>query len=198
MMYIDAVCNGIDQLPTVSDSNRLAALEVYTTGGLDAVKERLAKLDPMYLSTAPDLNNHKRLVHALEISMEAGVPYSSLLTGRHAQRPVNIVKLALNPLREILFDRINRRVDIMIEQGLEDEAQSVYNLRHLNSLNTVGYKELFAMFDGSMDRDTAIARIGKNTRVYAKKQLTWLKRDNRVVYITGLDDALRAIGLTDF
>ncbi len=198
MMYIDAVCNGIDQLPTVSDSNRLAALEVYTTGGLDAVKERLAKLDPMYLSTAPDLNNHKRLVHALEISMEAGVPYSSLLTGRHAQRPFNIVKLALNPLREILFDRINRRVDIMIEQGLEDEAQSVYNLRHLNSLNTVGYKELFAMFDGSMDRDTAIARIGKNTRVYAKKQLTWLKRDNRVVYITGLDDALRAIGLTDF
>lgn len=193
MMYIDAVCNGIDQLPTVSDKNRAAALEVYTSGGIEALIEALKVHDPDYLATAPDLNNHKRLVHALEISMEAGQPYSSLLTGRKTERPFRIIKLALNPPREVLFDRINRRVDAMIAAGMEEEARRVYPLRHLNSLNTVGYKELFAMFDGTMDRDTAIARIGKNTRVYAKKQLTWLKRDPSVRYISSLDEALDAI-----
>ncbi|MDE6153554.1 MAG: tRNA (adenosine(37)-N6)-dimethylallyltransferase MiaA, partial [Muribaculaceae bacterium] len=104
-----------------------------------------------------------------------------------------IIKLALNPPREVLFGRINRRVDAMIAAGMEEEARRVYPLRHLNSLNTVGYKELFAMFDGTMDRETAIARIGKNTRVYAKKQLTWLKRDPSVRYISSLDEALDAI-----
>lgn len=193
MMYIDAVCNGIDQLPTVSDKNRAEALEVYTSGGIEALIEALKVHDPDYLATAPDLNNHKRLVHALEISMEAGRPYSSLLTGRKTERPFRIIKLALNPPREVLFDRINRRVDAMIAAGMEEEARRVYPLRHLNSLNTVGYKELFAMFDGTMDRDTAIARIGKNTRVYAKKQLTWLKRDPSVRYISSLDEALDAI-----
>lgn len=193
MMYIDAVCNGIDQLPTVSDKNRAEALEVYTSGGIEALIEALKVHDPDYLATAPDLNNHKRLVHALEISMEAGQPYSSLLTGRKTERPFRIIKLALNPPREVLFDRINRRVDAMIAAGMEEEARRVYPLRHLNSLNTVGYKELFAMFDGTMDRETAIARIGKNTRVYAKKQLTWLKRDPSVRYISSLDEALDAI-----
>lgn len=195
MMYIDAVCNGIDLLPTVSDENRAAALEVYTRGGIEALIEALRVHDPDYLATAPDLNNHKRLVHALEISMEAGRPYSSLLTGRKTERPFRIIKLALNPPREVLFDRINRRVDAMIAAGMEEEARRVYPLRHLNSLNTVGYKELFAMFDGTMDRETAIARIGKNTRVYAKKQLTWLKRDPSVCYISSLDEALAAIGM---
>ena len=193
MMYIDAVCDGIDRLPTVSDANRAAALAVYEQGGLDALKARLAEVDPQYLATAPDLNNHKRLVHALEISMEAGVPYSSLLTGERVERPFNIIKLALNPPREVLFDRINRRVDAMVEAGLEAEARSVYPYKALNSLNTVGYKEMFAMFDGVMDRETAIARIGKNTRVYAKKQLTWLKRDDRVIYIDSVEDAVAAI-----
>ncbi|MDE7473888.1 MAG: tRNA (adenosine(37)-N6)-dimethylallyltransferase MiaA [Muribaculaceae bacterium] len=193
MMYIDAVCDGIDRLPTVSDANRAAALAVYEQGGLDALKTRLAEVDPQYLATAPDLNNHKRLVHALEISMEAGVPYSSLLTGERVERPFNIIKLALNPPREVLFDRINRRVDAMVETGLEAEARSVYPYKALNSLNTVGYKEMFAMFDGVMDRETAIARIGKNTRVYAKKQLTWLKRDDRVIYIDSVEDAVAAI-----
>ncbi|MBD5365584.1 MAG: tRNA (adenosine(37)-N6)-dimethylallyltransferase MiaA [Bacteroides sp.] len=193
MMYIDAVCDGIDRLPTVSDANRAAALAVYEQGGLDALKARLAEVDPQYLATAPDLNNHKRLVHALEISMEAGVPYSSLLTGERVERPFNIIKLALNPPREVLFDRINRRVDAMVEAGLEAEARSVYPYKTLNSLNTVGYKEMFAMFDGVMDRETAIARIGKNTRVYAKKQLTWLKRDDRVIYINSVEDAVAAI-----
>lgn len=194
MMYIDAVCDGIDRLPTVSAANRAAALQVYEQGGLEALKARLADCDPQYLATAPDLNNHKRLIHALEISMEAGVPYSSLLTGERAERPFNIVKLALNPPRAVLFDRINRRVDAMIEACLEDEARRVYRYRALNSLNTVGYKEIFAMFEGKMDRESAIARIGKNTRVYAKKQLTWLKRDPRVIYIDSLDSALTALG----
>ncbi|MDE7387506.1 MAG: tRNA (adenosine(37)-N6)-dimethylallyltransferase MiaA [Muribaculaceae bacterium] len=194
MMYIDAVCDGIDRLPTVSDANRAAALQVYEQGGIEALKARLADCDPHYLATAPDLNNHKRLIHALEISMEAGVPYSSLLTGERAERPFNIVKLALNPPRAVLFDRINRRVDAMIEACLENEARRVYPYRALNSLNTVGYKEIFAMFEGKMDRATAIARIGKNTRVYAKKQLTWLKRDDRVIYIDSLDSALTALG----
>ena len=116
-------------------------------------------------------------MHAIEIIMQAGVPYSSLRTGRAKQRPFRIVKMSLNYDREVLFDRINRRVDAMVEAGLEQEARSVYYLRHLNSLNTVGYKEMFAYFDGEMDYDTAVARIGKNTRVYAKKQLTWYKRD---------------------
>ncbi len=183
MMYIDAVCNGIDLLPTVSAENRAAALAVYENEGLPGLVSRLAVVDPDYLSTAKDLNNHKRLVHALEVSMEAGKPYSSLLTGRKITRPYRILKFALNHEREILFDRINRRVDMMIADGLEEEARKVYPMRNLNSLNTVGFKELFAMFDGLMDRETAIARIGKNTRVYAKKQLTWLKRDNDVIYI---------------
>lgn len=190
MMYIDAVCNGIDPLPTVSDDNRAKALAIYQEEGLEGLIRHLTILDPRYLATAPDLKNHKRLVHALEISMEAGQPYSSLLTGRKTRRPYRILKFALDMPREELFDRINRRVDIMIAQGLEDEARRVYPLRHLNSLNTVGFKEMFAMFDGTMDRETAIARIGKNTRVYAKKQLTWLKRDPSIHHITTLRDIL--------
>lgn len=184
MMYIDAVCNGIDRLPTVSDENRRAALEVYTSRGLEGLKQELQIKDPAYLASAPDLHNHKRLIHALEISMEAGVPYSSLLTGKKATRPFRIVKLAVDLPRDVLFDRINRRVDSMIAAGLEDEARRVYPLRHLNSLNTVGLKEMFAMFEGAMDRPTAIARIAKNTRVYAKKQLTWLRRDPSVIWLT--------------
>lgn len=183
MMYIDAVCNGIDRLPTVSDRNRRAALEVYTTRGLDGLIEELQRVDPAYLASAPDLMNHKRLVHALEISLEAGVPYSSLLTGKKVERPFRIVKLAIDLPRDVLFERINRRVDAMIETGLEEEARRVFPMRHLNSLNTVGLKEMFACFEGKMDRATAIARIGKNTRVYAKKQLTWLRRDSSVIWL---------------
>lgn len=190
MMYIDAVCNGMDCLPTVSDANREAALAVFRDGGVRALIESLETYDPEYLAKAPDLNNHKRLIHALEVSLEAGRPYSSLLTGRKADRQFNIVKLAVMRPREELFARINRRVDAMMAAGLEDEARRVYPRRDLNSLNTVGYKELFAMFDGVMDRETAVARIGKNTRVYAKKQMTWLKRDETVRYIIDAAGAL--------
>ena len=125
----------------------------------------------------------------VEICRQAGVPYSTLRTGTAKQRDFNIIKLALNIERERLFDRINRRVDRMIEMGLEQEARSVYHLRHLNSLNTVGMKEMFALFDGTMDRKTAIERMKKNTRVYAKKQLTWYRRDPDITWVTP-DDAV--------
>lgn len=182
MMYVDAVCRGIDELPTISAAIREKAMAIYEEGGLSLLQKTLQRLDPEYYEIV-DKNNHKRLVHAIEIIMEAGVPYSSLRTGEVKQRDFRIVKVAINYEREQLFDRINRRVDKMIAEGLEEEARSVYHLRHLNSLNTVGYKEMFAYFDGTMDYETAIARIAKNTRVYAKKQLTWLKKDPTIHYL---------------
>lgn len=182
MMYIDAITHGIDQLPTISPEVREKALNIYTFGGIEALCSTLSKLDPEYLATA-DRANHRRLVHAIEICLEAGVPYSSLRTGQVKVRPFRIIKLAVGWDREQLFDRINRRVDAMIAEGLEEEARSVYHLRGLNSLNTVGYKELFAMFDGTMTREAAIARIAKNTRVYAKKQLLWLSKDPNVTIL---------------
>lgn len=182
MMYIDAVTKGIDQLPTISAEIREKALEIYNSGGVEALIDTLRTLDPAYLEGC-DLNNHRRLVHAIEISLQAGVPYSSLRSGETKKRPFRVVKMAINHSREALFDRINRRVSAMIEAGLEDEAARVYPLRHLNSLNTVGYKELFAMMDGTMPREIAIPRIAKNTRVYAKKQLLWLSKDPSVILL---------------
>lgn len=200
MMYIDAVCRGIDALPTVSEANRRAAYAILDTEGLDGVIARLRQLDPEFLRTTPDLKNHKRLVHALEVTLQAGRPYSSLITGQTRQRPFRILKFAIDMPREELFDRINRRVEAMMEAGLLDEARRVYPLRHakaghpvLNALNTVGYKELFACFDGEMDLATAVARIQKNTRVYAKKQLTWLRRDPSVIWLPTSGPLLPAI-----
>lgn len=182
MMYVDAVCYGIDNIPTVSPPIRELAWNIFHTGGVEALRQRLMELDPLHYSRV-DLNNPKRMVHAIEVSMQAGVPYSSLCTGVRKQRPWRIVKLAIDMPREMLFERINARVGAMLAAGWEEEARSVYALRHLNSLNTVGYKELFAYFSGSMDRATAVARIAKQTRVYAKKQLTWLKRQDDVVWV---------------
>ena len=141
-------------------------------GGLMALLENL---DPEYAAQV-DPANIKRVAHAVEISIQAGQPYSRLRVGQRKERPFNIVKVAVDMPRDELFGRINRRVGLMMEQGLLDEARRLYPMRHLNALNTVGYKELFAYFDGEMDLDTAVARIAKNTRVYAKKQLTWLAR----------------------
>ena len=183
MMYVDAVCDGINLLPTVSDENRARAYALYEAGGLPAVIRELERLDPAYLRHAPDLKNHKRLVHALEISLEAGRPYSSMLTGEKKSRPFGILKFAIDHPREGLFSRINRRVEVMMSQGLLEEVRRVYPHRELNSLNTVGYKELFAYLDGQWDLATAVARIQKNTRVYAKKQLTWLRRDPSVIWL---------------
>lgn len=183
MMYVDAVTRGIDELPTISPEIREYATALYRDFGIDRLREELQKLDPTYYKQV-DLNNHKRLVHAIEISLQAGVPYSTFRTGEVKPRPFKIAKFAIDYPRQLLFDRINTRVEQMIADGLEEEARSVYHLRHLNSLNTVGYKEMFAYFDGEMDFATAVARLQKNTRVYAKKQLTWLNKLNDTIMLS--------------
>ena len=187
MMYVDALCNGIDELPTVPDSIRAELQEQYNIKGAEWLREELKNLDPEYYSKV-DLKNTKRVFHAVEIIRAAGKTYTEMRTGKKIDRPFRILKFAIIPPRETLFDRINRRVDAMVAAGLEEEARSVYPLRHLNSLNTVGLKEMFAMFDGTMDRTTAIERIKKNTRVYAKKQMTWWQRDREIIPL-GSNDA---------
>ena len=186
MMYVDAVCKGIDNIPTISEEIRTTVAKRLMDLGADAMREELKRLDPEYYAQV-DLNNMKRVVHAIEICEQAGVPYSRLRTGVAKQRPFRIVKIGLTLPRAELFDRINRRVVKMIDSGLVEEARKVYPMRHLNSLNTVGYKELFAWMDGTMDYDTAVARIQKNTRVYAKKQLTWYAKDPSVQWFLPTD-----------
>lgn len=177
MMYVDALVNGIDLLPTVPDDIRSGLDTRWKECGDDWLRERLRILDPEYFAQV-DLANMKRVFHAVEICMAAGRPYSGMRTGKRKIRDFEIEKIVIDLPREALFDRINRRVLRMVADGLEEEARRVYHLRHLNSLNTVGLKEMFAYFDGVMDFDTAVARIQKNTRVYAKKQLTWLKKSS--------------------
>ena len=194
MLYVDAVCRGIDSLPDISPEVRTAVKEKLASEGLESLVAELEQLDPQYAATI-DRKNTSRVCHGVEICRQAGVPYSTLRTGTAKPRDFNIVKLALNIERDQLFDRINRRVDCMIESGLEQEARSVYHLRHLNSLNTVGMKEMFAYFDGTMDRHTAIERMKKNTRVYAKKQLTWYRRDPSITWVTPSDAIPTALDL---
>lgn len=177
MMYIDAFCHGIDDLPEVPGEIRRRVYEEWSERGDERMLERLRRLDPEYFE-AVDRRNMKRVIHAIEIIETSGRTFTSLRTGRRLRRNFDIEFIHIDMPREMLFDRINRRVDEMVASGLEDEARRVYPLRGLNSLNTVGLKEMFAWFDGVMDRTTAIERIKKNTRVYAKKQLTWHKRRN--------------------
>ena len=176
MMYVDAVCNGIDDMPDISPEVRQAVKQQLASQGLESLVAELEQLDPT-LAASIDRHNTVRVCHAVEVCRQTGVPYSTLRTGRRKERPFEIVKIGLNMARDQLYDRINRRVDAMVEAGLEDEARRLLPFRHLNALNTVGLKEMFAYLDGTMDRTTAIERIKKNTRVYAKKQLTWLRRD---------------------
>lgn len=176
MMYIDALLHGLDNLPTISEAVRRQTLEFYDREGLEGVRARLAQLDPAYMAQA-DPNNARRLIHALEIIAESGCPVSQLRTGQRKVRPFQALKVAIEWPREQLFARINRRVEQMAERGMEAEARALLPLRGCNALNTVGFKELFAMMDGRMTRREALDRIAKNTRVYAKKQMTWLKRE---------------------
>lgn len=177
MMYVDAVTDGIDDLPDISPQVRAYVARLLEDNGTQGLMAQLEILDPDYAAEV-DGANVKRIAHAVEICLASGKPYSRLRCGCRKQRPFNIIKVAIDRPRAELFERINRRVGLMLEAGLLDEARRLYPLRHLNSLNTVGLKELFAHFDGLMDLDTAVARIAKNTRVYAKKQLTWLARPN--------------------
>lgn len=182
MMYVDALCNGIDELPTIPDHIRQQLMQEHADNGNDWLLQRLEQLDPVYYNQV-DRQNTKRVFHAVEICLASGRPYSSLRTGTRRSRPFRIIKTALTADRQLIFDRINLRVEKMLEMGMLDEARSVYHLRHLNSLNTVGFKEMFRYLDGEWDLPTAIARMQKNTRVYAKKQMTWYQRDPLIHWI---------------
>lgn len=197
MMYVDAVVKGIDEMPTVSESMREYVLDLYRSHGLEGIRAQLEICDSEYYAQV-DLDNPRRLIHALEICLQSGRPYSSFRSGSVRQRPFNVVKFAIAWKREDLFARINARVDLMMENGLMEEARRALARGPLNSLNTVGYKELAMYFSGEMDLPTAVARIGKNTRVYAKKQLTWLKRDPSVVWLDPYSTAPLLSQIPDF
>lgn len=179
MMYIDAICKGIDDIPTVDDETRQMMMKKYEDEGLERLCAELKLLDPEYYSIV-DLKNPKRVIHALEICYMTGKTYTSFRTGNKKQRPFNIIKIGLNRDREELYDRINKRVDIMIEDGLIDEVKSVYQYKNLNSLNTVGYKEIIQYLDGNCTLDFAIDKIKQNSRIYSRKQMTWFKRDSEI------------------
>lgn len=179
MLYVDAVISGIDYIPDVRPEVRARLKERLATEGLASLTAELERVDPAYYAVA-DLRNPRRVIHALEIYYSSGQLYSSLRV-RHVQpRPFRTLKIGLRMERGQLYERINSRVDRMMEAGLEDEARRLWPLRALPALDTVGYRELFACFDGLMSRDEAIAKIKKNTRTYAKKQMTWYKRDEDI------------------
>ena len=179
MMYIDAICKGIDDIPTVDNETRQMMMEKYEKEGLERLCAELKLLDPEYYSIV-DLKNPKRVIHALEICYMTGKTYTSFRTGNRKQRPFDIIKVGLCRDREELYDRINKRVDIMINDGLVDEVKSVYRYKDLNSLNTVGYKEIIQYLEGNCTLEFAIEKIKQNSRIYSRKQMTWFKRDNEI------------------
>jgi tRNA dimethylallyltransferase len=179
MMYLDAVCNGIDDIPSVDAEVRETLRQRLLSGDIDKMRNELRLLDPDYYHTA-DTRNPKRVVHALEVCYTSGRPYSSFLTKERKPRPFRIVKIGLRRERQELFERINRRVDAMMADGLLDEARRLYPFRGENALNTVGYKELFRYFDGEWELPFAVEKIKKNTRDYAKKQMTWFAHDKAI------------------
>jgi len=180
-MYIDAVCYGIDDLPTIDSELREDLLEKFKTEGINGIRLELKRLDPEYYKQV-DLKNPKRILKAIEVSLMTGKPYSTLLTRSKRRRHFDIVKIGLNIERELLYQRINHRVDLMLEQGLIDEVRRLYPYKNLNALNTVGYKEFFAHFDGQYDMEKAIELLKRNTRHYAKRQLSWFNRDKTITW----------------
>jgi len=194
MMYIDAVCRGIDEIPDVDPAIRTEVWHRYETQGLAPILTELEQLDPRYYATV-DHQNYKRVLHGYEVCLSTGRPFSSFHTGQAKHRPFDIIKIGLTREREELYARIDERVLQMMSLGLEAEARAVYPHRHLNALNTVGYKELFAYFDGMISLEEAIRLIQRNSRHYARKQLTWWKRDPEVHWchpedIEGIENAL--------
>lgn len=181
MMYIDAVCQGMDDIPTVDADTRAMVWQRYEEVGLEGIQRELKMLDPEYYAIV-DLKNHKRIIHALEICYMTGKTFTSFRQRKTAVRPFNIIKIGLNRERSELFSRINLRVDQMMQEGMLEEARKVYPYRHLNSLNTVGYKELFKYLDGEWTLEEAVEKIKRNTRIYAKKQLTWFKKDMSILW----------------
>lgn len=186
MMYIDAVCKGIDNIPTVDDATRALMKKRLEEEGLPALVEELRQLDPEHWKIV-DKNNPRRVVHALEICHMTGRTYTSFRTNTIKKRPFRIVKIGLDRPREEMYDRINSRVLKMIDEGLEKEALDVYPKRNLNALNTVGYKEMFNYLDGLITKEEAIREIQSNTRRYMRKQLTWFKKDNSIKWFNAED-----------
>ena len=189
MMYIDAVCDGIDEIPTIDGKLRKEINDLYEEKGLSHIRRKLKLLDPDFYNQV-DLKNPKRIIHALEICLMTGKPYSSLRKNRRKERPFKIVKIGFMRPRQELYERINKRVDEMIAQGLIDEAKGFYPLRHLNALNTVGYKELFNYFDGDWTKEKAIEKIKQHSRNYARKQMTWFKKDDAMHWIDLSDPSI--------
>lgn len=179
MMYVDAVCKGIDDIPSVDENIRKTLQERFDKEGLSGISKELALLDPDYYAIV-DKNNHKRIIHALEICLSTGKPYSSFRKNTTKERPFRIIKIGLNMDRQKLYERIDLRVEQMIHDGLIQEALNVYEYKNLNALNTVGYKETFEYLDGLCTLDNAIFRIKSNTHKYCRKQLTWFRRDPNI------------------
>lgn len=178
-LYIQALCEGMDDLPHADEELRRSLTERLQSEGVESLAAELQRLDPVYYEQV-DRQNPSRVLRAVEVCLQTGKPYSSLRTGVKRQRDFNIVKVGIDWDREELYDRINRRVDMMVAEGLEAEARAVYHLRHLNSLQTVGYREMFEYFDGTISREEAIELIKRNSRRYAKRQMTWFRRDEQI------------------
>ncbi len=176
MMYIDAVCNGMDEIPTVDAETRIFWQKQYADFGLEFIQNELKRFDPKHFEEV-DIQNPKRIIHALEICTISGKPYSDLRSGKKKERPFEILKVGLNRPRPELYERINARVDEMMDEGLLKEAEKFYEYRNLNTLNTVGYKELFDYMSGNTTLEYAVNKIKQDTRHYAKRQLTWFNRD---------------------
>lgn len=181
MLYIDAVCRGIDDIPTIDSDVRRETRELYERIGLDGIRAQLKLLDPKHYEKV-DLMNAKRIIHALEVCYQTGKPFSDFHTGEAKRRPFRIVKIGLIRPRDEMYARINDRVLKMVDDGLEQEARNLYPYRHLNALNTVGYKEMFRYIEGEITKDEAIKEIQKNTRHYAKKQMSWFGKDKEIAW----------------
>lgn len=179
MMYVDTICHGIDDIPTVDPETRENVIDWYNQNGIEALRLRLQQIDPAYFAIV-DQNNPKRMLHAVEVHQMTGTPISLFRKNTKKVRPFKIVKIGINQDRKVLYERINQRVDQMMEMGLLEEAKSVYQYRNLNSLNTVGYKELFSFLDSECSLEDAVELIKRNSRKYARKQLTWFRRDNNI------------------
>lgn len=194
-LYIKAVCEGLDHFPKVDEKHRKELTQLLQEKGIEVLQQELKEVDPIYYNEV-DLQNPQRLIRALEICRGSSQSYSSFRTSQSTERPFKVTKIAIQWEREQLYDRINRRVDLMVEAGLEQEAKSLYKFKHLNALQTVGYQEWFDYFDDKIDRAEAIRLIKRNTRRYAKRQMTWLRRDNDVHYFE-INDLERILALVD-
>lgn len=178
-LYINAVCNGLDDLPDIDLNIREQLNLLFENEGIEAIRNKLALLDPEYFAKV-DQSNPQRMIRGLEVVLSTGKKLSSMLTSQKKQRPFNMIKIGLNTERETLYNRINQRVDLMVKEGLVDEVKSLEKYRNYNALNTVGYAEIFEYLDGKTNLETAIEKIKQNTRRFAKRQITWFKRDEEI------------------